>query len=169
MTASIAADAPPTVTNVVSVSGGGDGNASNNSASDMATVLPAADLSITKSHTGNFTQGQPGTYTLTVSNAGGSATSGSVTVIDHLPGGLAPTAASGTGWTCEIAGQAVSCTRSDALTPGQSYPAITLTVSVRAQRSGVGDEHRVRFRWRGCQSRRTTRRPIQRPLPPAPT
>ena len=49
---------------MATVSGGGDGNASNNSASDTATVLPASDLAITKSHTGNFTQGQPGTYTV---------------------------------------------------------------------------------------------------------
>ena len=68
---------------------------------------------------------------LTVSNVGGSPTSGSVTVIDELPAGLVPTTASGTGWTCNIAGQGVSCTRSDPLAPGQSYPAITLTVSVQ--------------------------------------
>ena len=68
MTASIASNAPPTIHNMVTVSGGGDANAANNSASDTATVLAASDLAIRKSHTGNFTQGQPGTYTLTVSN-----------------------------------------------------------------------------------------------------
>ncbi len=75
---------------MATVSGGGDGNAANNSASDTATVMPAADLRITKSHTGNFTQGQPGTYTITVSNGGGSETSGLVTVIDTLPAGWFP-------------------------------------------------------------------------------
>ena len=89
----------------------------------------AADLSITKTHAGNFTQGQSGTYTLSIGNGGGTATNGSVTVTDLLPGALVPTAASGPGWTCEIAGQAVNCTRNDALSVGQSYPAITLTVS----------------------------------------
>ncbi len=128
---SIAADAPPTVTNVVSVSGGGDGNPSNNSAIDVATVLPAADLSITKSHAGSFTQGQPGTYTLTITNSGVAATSGSVSVVDQLPGSLVPTTASGTGWTCNIVGQAVNCTRNDVLASGQSYPVITLIVTVQ--------------------------------------
>ena len=66
----IAANAPPTVTNTATVSGGGDGNASNNTASDPATILAGPDLAITKSHTGNFTQGQPGTYTLTVEQCG---------------------------------------------------------------------------------------------------
>ena len=52
-----------------------------------------------------------------------------MTVSDTLPAGLTPTAAAGAGWVCNIAGQAVSCTRSDALNVGASYP-ITLTVNV---------------------------------------
>jgi uncharacterized repeat protein (TIGR01451 family) len=96
----------------------------------------AADLTVTKSHTGNFTQGQTGaTYTLTVNNIGAAATSGTVTAIDTLPSGLTATAASGTGWTCTlnqpVAGQ-VQCTRSDALAAGSSYPPITVTVNVAA-------------------------------------
>ncbi len=59
----------------------------------FAQAVP--DLTITKSHTGNFTQGQTGTYSLTVSNIGGSPTSGSVTVTDNVPVGLVPTSASG--------------------------------------------------------------------------
>ncbi len=130
MTASIATDADPTLVNTATVSSAADGNTSNNSASDTATVVPAADLTVTKSHTGNFTQGVAGSYTLTVGNVGGSPTSGSVTVLDDLPAGLAPTAASGTGWTCTISAQGVNCERSDPLAPAQSYPAITLTVDV---------------------------------------
>jgi Domain of unknown function DUF11 len=68
---------------------------------------------------------------VTVSNVGGSPTNGLVSVIDELPAGLVPTTSSGTGWTCPISGQGLSCTRSDSLAPGQSYPAITLTVSVQ--------------------------------------
>ena len=129
ITVNVAPDAPSTVTNTASVTG--DASPSNNSASDPTTILPGADLTITKTHTGNFTQGLPGTYTVTVRNVGGSPTSGSLTVIDELPAGLVPTAASGTMWTCSISGQGVSCNRSDPLATGQSYPAITLTVSVQ--------------------------------------
>jgi uncharacterized repeat protein (TIGR01451 family) len=131
VTASIAANAAPTIVNIATVSGGGDGNASNNSASDTATVLPGPDLSIMKNHTGNFIQGQPGTYNLTVSNVAGSPTSGSVTVSDELPAGVVPTGASGLGWTCSIAGQEVRCERSDPLARGQSYLPITLNVNVQ--------------------------------------
>jgi uncharacterized repeat protein (TIGR01451 family) len=131
MTASITAEAAATLLNTATVSGGGDRNAANNSASDTATVLRAPDLTLTMSHAGNFTQGQSGSYTVTVSNVGGSSTTGSVTVSSILPAGLAPTAASGTGWTCTISSQGVSCSRSDTLAPGQSYPAIILMVSVQ--------------------------------------
>src|SRR6185369_6064471 len=87
---------------------------------------------ITKTHAGAFSQGQTGaTYALTVSNTAGSGpTSGTVTVADTLPTGLTATALSGTGWTCTVA--SVSCTRSDVLAAGASYPAITLTVTVSA-------------------------------------
>ncbi|HEX4946489.1 MAG TPA: hypothetical protein VFZ34_07505 [Blastocatellia bacterium] len=95
------------------------------------TALNPADMTIAKSHTGNFTQGQTGaTYQITATNSGGIATSGTVTVTDTLPTGLTPTGASGTGWTCSIASQTVTCTRSDVLAASASYPVITLTVNV---------------------------------------
>jgi CSLREA domain-containing protein len=95
------------------------------------TVTTPPDLSITKSHTGNFTQGQTGaTYTMTVTNAGGTATSGAVTLIDNVPAGLIPTSASGAGWNCGINGAMVNCSRSDPLAPGASYGPVALTVDV---------------------------------------
>src|SRR5262249_27388009 len=70
-------------------------------------------------------------YTITVKNSGQGPTVGTVTVVDTLPNvpnTLVPTAMSGTGWACTLA--TLTCTRSDVLTPGASYPAITLTVNV---------------------------------------
>lgn len=97
---------------------------------DMASAL-APDLTITKTHTGNFTQGQTGaTYTVTVSNSGNLLTTGTVSVTDAVPSGLTPTAASGTGWTCSIAGQDVTCSSSTSIAVGATAPAITLTVNV---------------------------------------
>jgi conserved repeat domain/conserved repeat domain len=100
-----------------------------------ACAATAADLIITKSHSGTFRQGDIGdTYTITVSNPGPGATSGAggVTVSDTLPAGLTPTAPNGVagGWNCSIVGQTVTCNRSDVLASGGSYPAITLTVNV---------------------------------------
>jgi uncharacterized repeat protein (TIGR01451 family) len=92
------------------------------------TEPPLPDLTISKSHTGNFTQGQTGAqYTITVSNVGLGSTSGTVSVVDTLPAGLTATALSGTGWSCSLA--TLTCTRSDALASG-SYPNIILTVNV---------------------------------------
>jgi hypothetical protein len=51
-----------------------------------------------------------------------------VTVTDTLPAGLTATGISGTGWICALG--SLSCTRSDVLAAGSSYPAITLTVNV---------------------------------------
>ncbi|MGH9771273.1 MAG: hypothetical protein ACRD4Q_06205 [Candidatus Acidiferrales bacterium] len=90
-------------------------------------------MSITKTHSGNFTQEQQGaTYALTVSNTSGAgATSGLVTVTDTIPSGLTLASMAGTGWTCTTS----TCMRSDALNGGSSYPAITVTVNVASNAS----------------------------------
>ncbi len=129
VTVNVANNAAASVTNSVSVSGGGQTNTSNDSATDPTTINQLPDMTIAKSHTGNFTQGQTGaTYSITATNSGFAATSGTVTVTDTLPAGLTATAISGTGWTCVLA--TLTCTRSNALAAGASYPAITVTVNV---------------------------------------
>src|ERR1700754_4174418 len=106
-------------------------------------ALAAPDLTITATHAratllrvaGTNTTVNPGTLTLVVRNGGADPTSGTVTVANPLPTGLTalindynagagPVAASGTGWTCVT----TTCTRSDALAPGASYPPIKVTV-----------------------------------------
>ncbi|MEZ4737108.1 MAG: hypothetical protein R3E79_59270 [Caldilineaceae bacterium] len=99
-----------------------------NTCADSVTVA-APDLTITKTHAGDFTLGQPSAqYTITVQNVGSSATSGSVTVADELPTGLTAIAFTGSGWTCTL--MPLHCTRSDPLAPGAAYPALVLTVAV---------------------------------------
>ncbi|MEO8487986.1 MAG: hypothetical protein ABI585_16790, partial [Betaproteobacteria bacterium] len=115
--------------NVATVAGGGDINPTNNTANDLVTVVGGPDPTITKTHTGNFFQGQVGAqFTITVTNLGLSPTVGTVTVSDVLPAGLSPTAIAGTGWTCTQPGG--PCTRSDALNPAGIYPTLMLTVDV---------------------------------------
>jgi uncharacterized repeat protein (TIGR01451 family) len=83
--------------------------------------VSVADLTITKTHAGNFTQGQFATYTITVSNVGSGATVGTVTVIDTLPAALTPTGIATTGWSsCGVAGQVMTCARSDVLAAGRA-------------------------------------------------
>lgn len=108
-------------------------NATGVTAAVTTTLLPSPDMTITKSHVGNFVLGQTGAqYTLTASNVGQTASTGLVTVTDNLPAGLTATAASGAGWACTV-GAPTTCTRSDALAAGASYPPITLTVNVSPQ------------------------------------
>src|SRR5271157_4090038 len=115
------------------------GTSSNTAKISQATGIQSSaicaglpDVAITKTHVGtNFTRGGTATYTITVQNVSALvATSGVVTVNDTLPLGTTPTGASGTGWSCVVTGQTVSCSRSDALAPGGSYPAITVTANV---------------------------------------
>ncbi|MDH5264239.1 MAG: hypothetical protein OEX21_05755, partial [Betaproteobacteria bacterium] len=104
--------------------------AGNNSSSATTTIL-APDITVAKSHAGNFTAGANGTYTITVSNGTGSLpTAGVVTVVDTLPSGLTYVSGTGAGWSCAAAGQVVTCTTSNAIAAGTSAPAITLTVAV---------------------------------------
>ncbi|MEA2238336.1 MAG: hypothetical protein QOC81_3060 [Thermoanaerobaculia bacterium] len=131
LTVRVANNAPATVTNTARVSGGGEVNTANSSTSDPATIAPLTDLLITSSHTGSFTQGDSGRiFRIVVRNAGGLPTTGSISVTDTLPTGLAATALTGNGWNCVLG--TLTCTRSDVLTAATTYPAITLTVSVAA-------------------------------------
>ena len=120
-------------TSAVTSANGGAGLAATASITVTAGLVP--NLAIAKSHGASFVPGQSGDYTITVSNVGQGPTTGPVTVTDTLPAGLTATALSGAGWTCTLA--AVSCTRSDVLAAGASYPPITLTVSVAATAQGL--------------------------------
>jgi uncharacterized protein (TIGR03437 family) len=108
---------------------------SNNMAVRLLSLAGAQSLlTIQSSHSGDFTQGQTGaTYTLTVANAmSAGATSGMVTVTELLPAGLTLVSMAGSGWSCT----ASTCTRSDTLVAGSSYPVIAVTVNVSAAAPG---------------------------------
>lgn len=97
------------------------------------TSEPVVDLSITKSHTGNFIVGSNGVFTFHVANgnsAGVISVDYPIAVTDVLPTGLSFVSGVGTGWSCSAAGQTVTCTNSNNLAPGNALPDITLTVAV---------------------------------------
>jgi hypothetical protein len=96
---------------------------------------PVADLAISVSHGGNFTQGDTGdTYDIIVTNFGAAASSDSVTVTESIPVGLTITAISGSGWTPNLGN--ATATRSDSLSVGSSYPILTVTVTVATNAPG---------------------------------
>jgi uncharacterized repeat protein (TIGR01451 family) len=76
---------------------------------------------------GDFAPGSTGQYTVTVNNASlAGPTRSKVTVTEVLSPWLTINSMSGAGWTCA----SNSCSRTDALAGGASYPAITITVNV---------------------------------------
>jgi hypothetical protein len=95
----------------------------------VITSNPAA-FSITKTHAHAFLLGQTDAiYTVTVSNgASAGASLGAVTVTENIPSGLTLVSMAGTVWSCSNN----TCTRSDSLAGGASYPPITVTVNVAA-------------------------------------
>lgn len=96
-----------------------------------ATSEPIVDLSLTKTHSGNFTVGTNASYTLTASSQPGSQqTDFPIVVTDALPAGLTYVAGSGTNWSCNAAGQNVTCTHPGPLNANASLPPITLTAAV---------------------------------------
>ena len=111
-----------------------DGTATGPTAEDVVIVHP--DLNIAKSHTpAIFNAGSTGTFNLTVTNkvsATGSTGGRTVTITDVLPAQFAPTSNSfsSNGWTCTASGQTVTCTRSDVLAAGSSYPVLNVPVNV---------------------------------------
>ena len=92
------------------------------------------DLSIASSVTGSpWIRGTAGEILLTINNTGSAPSSGILTVTVSLPAGLTVTGISGDGWTASSSG--LSCTRSDSLGVGLSYPVITLSVAVASNAS----------------------------------
>lgn len=102
-----------------------------------ATNSPVGDLEISMTRNSALTPGQNATYTLNVINNGPLNEPGPITVTDTLPAGLTYVSGTGTGWTCGVAGQVVTCTRNGSLASGVSANAITLTVAVAAGTSGT--------------------------------
>jgi MSHA biogenesis protein MshQ len=96
----------------------------------LAMPIVSADLSITKTLSGSLAVGQPATYLLTVTNAGPDPEPGPITVVDTLPDGLSYVSGTGTGWSCEVNGQTVTCTRAGALAVGATASTLTIVANV---------------------------------------
>jgi uncharacterized repeat protein (TIGR01451 family) len=121
-----------TLTNTATVgmpAGATDADPSNNAASDVDTIVPTADVQITKSGPANVVAGTNVTYTLTVGNNGPS-TATAVSVGDPAPAGLtfvSATAPCASGVTpCALGdlppGAVVNFTVTFAVPPGYTTP-----------------------------------------------
>ena len=120
------------------------GNVEQKTTADTSTTVNAnatgcggsPGLSIAKTHTGNFTVNQNGSFSITVSNSGTAATSSTVTVSDMLPSGLGFVSATGTGWSCLNSSGDVVCTNTAPIA-ASSNAVITLTVSVTTNLTSI--------------------------------
>jgi hypothetical protein len=120
---------PPTIKFAIAASTGANTNTHAISGLTITALPPQLQMAI--SNSGNFQAGRNGTLTATVldkSSAG--PTTGPTTAVINLPEGLVPSAAQGTGWTCKVTSQQVSCTRPDLLQPGDAFPPITVTSGI---------------------------------------
>ncbi len=131
ITVKVGAPAYPRTTNVAIVGSTDPDLPGTQSTSDPVTVDPQAQLAITKTHIGALAVGSDGTYRMTVSNRGPTASPGPITVTDTLPAGLSYVGMAGTGWACTAAGQTVTCTRAGALA-ADSSTTVDLTVAISA-------------------------------------
>lgn len=116
----------------------------NSNTTSTTVLLP--DLRIAKTHTGNFTRGSTGVYTLTVTNSGTASTAGTITVTDNLPAGLSVNSGGAgtvlvgnTNWNCSSNAtnpQTITCNSIAGFvipsTVGSNTSVLTLTVNVAA-------------------------------------
>jgi hypothetical protein len=96
------------------------------------------NLTIAMSHTGNFTVGKNGVFTIVVSNIGGPATSGQMDVGQLYESSIYSSpftfvSAVGAGWACEYEYigsfvEELNCRNPGVIAPGASAAPITLTV-----------------------------------------
>ncbi|WP_081699668.1 S-layer family protein [Picosynechococcus sp. NKBG15041c] len=129
------------ITNTATVITAGDNNANNNTDTDPTSITGSADLSIDKAHTGDFTRGTQGSYTLTVRN-NGTSNATNIELVDQLPDDLYYVSGTGTNWTCPIVSftapnpptpedlRDIECSYNGTLAPN-STTVLTLTVYVR--------------------------------------
>ncbi|HXW76213.1 MAG TPA: hypothetical protein VEJ20_02265, partial [Candidatus Eremiobacteraceae bacterium] len=99
------------------------------------SVTAAPSLAVGKVDNGPWTIGQSGAqYTITPSNVGGTATTGTITVTDTLPSNLTISSTpTGTGWSCGTSsGANVVCTSSTAIAAGSAGNPITVPVNIGA-------------------------------------
>ncbi len=96
------------------------------------------NLTIAMRHTGNFTVGVNGVYTIVVSNVGGAATVGQIDVNVHQPtGSFTYVSQVGAGWSCSFhiaeTGEIdnLNCATDGVIAPGGSAPPISWTVVPR--------------------------------------
>ncbi len=136
ITVNITSNAPASVMVSATASSTGASNQAMGSATFNISQASAGSPQwmLTETHTGNFTQGEIGTATITATNIGPVSSSGAVIVTALPPVGLTVASMSGLNWLCNCP---TSCSRSDARVAGGAFEPITVTFNVAADAPSV--------------------------------
>jgi len=130
--ATVQSNGEAAITNNVSVAGGGETNSANDTF-QLVSPVTSPNLSVTKSVTPTaLTPAGSAAYSITVTNSGNAATTGTITVTDTLDANLTYVSASGSGWNCSPAGQVVTCTSTTAIGASASAAAISINATVKS-------------------------------------
>jgi uncharacterized repeat protein (TIGR01451 family)/LPXTG-motif cell wall-anchored protein len=90
------------------------------------------DLVVAKTLVGPLTSAEEATYQVAVSNIGPGPAYGPISMIDEMPPGLVPVTASGDdAWSCDIAGQTVTCVHAAEMGVGE-LGIVTIVAQVTA-------------------------------------
>lgn len=120
------------------VSDPADPNSADNTAISNISVTPGSDLRIakTRSIAGNFTVGDSFNFILAPSYTGDLPSN--ITVTDTVPSNytIGVVAASQNGWSCNVAGQIVTCTRPSGGVAGENQPLGNITIPVTVASAG---------------------------------
>jgi uncharacterized repeat protein (TIGR01451 family) len=128
ITVSVAQGAANTVVNSVTVSGGGELNLLNDTATDSTNIVSSADMAIVKTAVPNpVAEGSTLTYTLTVTNNGPTDAT-NVTTVDGLPSAVSFISAVPSQGSCSLSGVTVTCL----LGTMNSGAVATVTIAVTA-------------------------------------
>jgi large repetitive protein len=113
------------------------GTSLSNTSPAASVTVAAPDLTLTNTHAPEFVGGATSITKLVVKDSGTLATPAgtAVTVTDNFPSSafqsVVPKPSSG--WTCNVVGTEVTCTRSDSLASGATYPPIEIEARVAPQ------------------------------------
>lgn len=110
--------------------------------SPIARAANTADLGVRLTAV-SFRNGTPGLYTITVANAGPSATNDTITLDLDLPAGFSMLSGGGGQFTCEATGRSVRCIRTAGLAPGTV--SFQVRVNVCSLVTRVSTTARVRY------------------------
>ncbi|MCA3561252.1 MAG: DUF11 domain-containing protein [Aestuariivirga sp.] len=136
----VASNSDITVTGEITGSNPPDRITSNNRDTVTTDVTEGSDVKIAKSRSpsGTLLVGNLVTFTLTPRFTG--ETPFGLTIVDTLPGVYrvdSVTPAVGSGWTCDVAGQTVTCTLPSGGAPGHNVPLGPITIATTVVASGT--------------------------------